>query len=356
MYTLYMIAIFYMMKSSAECSPTFQSCGSGCYNKDNVVLNGGLRICVPAGVGYFSPRNDNDRYVCPRGTYSNNTEAESCSVCPAGSISDVAFRECFLCPAGFYQELPGQYTCKQCVPGYNGEGSNSFFYNVNTNTIYCELTGIAPSEVPSKSPSQTPTMTKSESPSTIPSRHPSEIPSLDPTTSPSMEPSRNPSQMPSLQPSMSPTKTPSAIPSLSPSFSPSKIPSRTPSLQPTVQPSHGPSKIPTIPPSFTVSESPSSRRHKVSVPVNVFAFVVAFLGLILVAFAFMIGRYRRQRKQDSSSDDSTSNTLHENVIDALGQNDSNNIKSLGAIEKMTDIIVIAEATCIDTKCAEDSIV
>ena len=356
MYALYFIAIFYIIKSSAECSPTFQSCGPGCYNKDNVVLNGGLRICIAVGVGYFSPRNDNNRYACSRGTYSNNTEAESCSVCPAGSISDVAFRECFLCPAGFYQELPGQYTCKQCVPGYNGEGANSFFYNVNSNTLYCDLTGIAPSEIPSQSPSQTPTMTKSESPSTMPSRSPSEVPSLAPTTSPSMEPSRNPSQIPSLQPSMSPTKTPSAIPSLSPSFSPSKIPTQTPSFQPTVQPSHAPSKIPTISPSLTASESPSNRRHKLSVPVNAFAFIVSFLGLILIVLAFIIGRHRRQRKQNSTSDDSSSNTLQENAIDALGQKESSKLKPLGEIDKMTDVIIIAEATCIDTKCTEDSIV
>lgn len=356
MYALCVIAIFYIIKSNAECSPTFQSCGSGCYNKDNVVLNGGLRICVPVGVGYFSPRNDNNRYACPRGTYSNNTEAESCSVCPAGSISDVAFPECFLCPAGFYQELSGQYTCKQCVPGYNGEGANSFFYNINTNTLHCELIGIAPSEVPSQSPSQTPTMLKSEHPSSMPSIYPSEVPSLAPTANPSLEPSRNPSQTPSLQPSMSPTVTPSAMPSQSPSFLPSESPTQTPSFQPTLQSSHAPSRIPTIPPIFAASESPSSKGRKVSVPVTVFAFIVSFLGLILIALAIMVGRNRRQRKQNSSSDDSTSNTSHDNTILAIGQNDSRNFKPLGDIDKMTDVIVIAEATCIDTKCSVDSIV
>jgi Tyrosine-protein kinase ephrin type A/B receptor-like len=354
MYALYLIAIFYIIKSGAECSPTFQRCGPGCYNKDNVVLNGGLRICIAVGAGYFSPRNDNNRYACARGTYSNNTEAESCSVCPAGSISDVAFQECFLCPAGFYQELPGQYTCKQCVPGYNGEGANSFFYSVNTNTLYCELTGIAPSEVPSQSPSRTPTMTKSQSPSTLPSRYPSEVPSMSPTTSPTMEPSRNPSQTPSLQPSLSPTKTPSAIPSLSPT----KIPTQTPSFQPTVQPSHAPSEIPTVPPSFTASESTSNSRHGLglSIPVNAFAFIISFLGLILIALAFMIGRNRRQQKQNSTSDDSSSTTLQENAVNSLSQNEPSKLKALGEIDKMMDGIIFVEATCIDTKCTKDSIV
>lgn len=72
-----LVALLIATNATATCLHTFQNCGAGCYNKDNL----GRCICSPVGGGYSSPRHDNARYkFASRGSYSNHDEAEFCSI------------------------------------------------------------------------------------------------------------------------------------------------------------------------------------------------------------------------------------------------------------------------------------
>jgi Tyrosine-protein kinase ephrin type A/B receptor-like len=302
------ILIIIVTDAMATCLHTFQNCGPGCYNKDNLVLNGGLRICSPVGAGYFSPNNDNIRYACPRGSYADQDEAEACSICDAGSISGVAFRSCFLCPEGFYQELPGQFNCKECLPGYTGEGSNDFSYDVETNTLRCELTGVAPSSVPSASPTNVPTLT----PSTTPSIMPSHLPSMRPSTHPSLKPI--PSTRPSLRSSSSPSLTPTVMPSASPSAAPSVTP-----------------------------------RRAAVLPAYVLIATLSFLGLVFAAIAWKVCRRRTSLQEDVET--TSFEPEDQKPVDAVRHYPSGyETKATackGDTNNVLDVIVILDATVVD---------
>jgi hypothetical protein len=61
-------------------------------------------------------------------------------MCPAGSASGGKASACTLCPPGFYQDLPGQSTCKQCRTNtdlFTGYGAND--YALEGNTVVCAL-------------------------------------------------------------------------------------------------------------------------------------------------------------------------------------------------------------------------
>jgi hypothetical protein len=311
-------------KTMATCLHTFQNCGPGCFNKDNLVLNGGLRICAPVGAGYFSPSNDNTRYECESGSYSNHDEAEFCSICDAGSISGVGFRDCFLCPSGFYQELPGQATCKECVPGYDGDGANDFSYNAMTNTLYCELTGVEPSMVPSFSPSNSPILRASATPSQEPSRHLSNSPSRNPSSKPSQKASRHPSTSPSRKPSATPTTFPSGA----------------------------------------TSVAPSLRSRRASVPASALVASVALVVVLLAALVCKICMQRRKKRardiaelhaaaQDMSGDDLEDGAFVQAV---LQQHHPAKVDEKGGKTQATDVIVILDAVAVAVNEAEVTII
>ena len=305
------ILLIIVTNGMATCVHTFQNCGPGCYNKDNLVLNGGLRICSPVGAGYFSPDKDNIRYACPRGSYADQDEAESCSICEAGSISGVAFRSCFLCPEGFYQELPGQFNCKECLPGYTGQGSNDFSYNAETNTLRCELTGVSPSAVPSASPTNVPTLTSSSMPSIMPSRIPSMLPSIHPSFKLSL------STQPSVQSSSSQTTMPTDVQTASP-------PSTAPSMMP---------------------------RRAAVVPAYVFvAITLSFLGLVLSTLAWRVSQQQRtSRRVDAETTAFQPND--QKAVNAVRHYASGFETKATACKDgkndVLDVIVILDATVVD---------
>ena len=301
------------------------------------MLNGGLRICSPVGPGYFSPSNDNNRYLCPRGTYSDQDEAASCSICEAGSISNAGFAECSLCPSGFYQELPGQYYCKQCTPGYNGDGANNFSYNMESNILYCELTGVEPSMIPSVSPSASPTAQVSAVPSHWPSKNPSHSLSRDPSEASSQAPSQHPTVSPSRHASLRLSPSPSAIP----------------------------------PPTTTPAGLPSLPTQRSVAPVLTVLLVATLSVAALLIAAFVINLVRRRQQQHaptgehhksegpttSNYDDLDDATFVRAVIQAnqQGRADVKLSEKTGKHIPPNEIMVITDAIAIEVKPADIAI-
>ena len=99
------------------------SCSQGCWLISSESSSNDK--CQPVGVGYFSPNNDNDRYPCEPGSFSNTETAASCRSCPAGSY---AYKEgmtgCDLCPPSTYSAEPQSTYCLECEAlFYDGDGS-----------------------------------------------------------------------------------------------------------------------------------------------------------------------------------------------------------------------------------------
>ena len=124
------------------------SCPEGCWHDDddaNAVEmttfsdTSPPRECQPAGFGYYSPRNDDQRYPCGRGSFSNIQTAESCTSCPAGTYaSSEAMNACEVCPASTYSGMPRSSGCSLCDPTYySGVGANSV--QVWNGIAYCVL-------------------------------------------------------------------------------------------------------------------------------------------------------------------------------------------------------------------------
>ena len=122
--------------------------------------------CQPVGHGYYSPNNDNRRYPCPLGTYSNQLNAVTCEECPAGTFSNTATAvpsssssssltagllspplgatapggavTCEPCASGTYTPLPSSVICLSCDPShYDGFGSDYGYQDVVNGTVYC---------------------------------------------------------------------------------------------------------------------------------------------------------------------------------------------------------------------------
>lgn len=216
------------------CQPTRFKCQAGCWwSGYSTYCNGGYtcKICARVGRGYYSPINDDKRYLCPSGRYSSIKQAASCS---------------------------------NCDPSwYNGQGSTYVWGN------YCMLTSMKPSTKPSHKPSEKPRDTPSKQPSHLPSSNPSIKPFIStmtpkkPSKTPSIKPSKKPSttipsKIPSKTHSKRPTKTPSKSPSYRPFLDPSKTPSKGPMHQriSSEEPSHSPSRNPSVKPSTRPSKLP----------------------------------------------------------------------------------------------------
>jgi len=60
---------------------------------------------------------------CPKGQYSNKTNADACTDCPAGKYSATeGATSCTNCPKGTYNDTTGATSCKKCPKGqYNGK-------------------------------------------------------------------------------------------------------------------------------------------------------------------------------------------------------------------------------------------
>jgi hypothetical protein len=122
----------------SDCAGTL-ACDGGYYS-----LSG---TCTCVGDGYYSPVNDDNRYICPAGSYcsgcaaaptccpdgtystaTGNTSVASCTNCAAGTagIGDCqASNTCATCSAGYYSAA-GSASCSICAAGtYSSAGSSS---------------------------------------------------------------------------------------------------------------------------------------------------------------------------------------------------------------------------------------
>lgn len=180
-----------------------QSCPGGCWIADpQYVLPNGMNQCVSVGPGYYSPPNDDLRYVCPPATYSSGPNAQACTVCPSGTHGHEEGRTtiCPQCPAGTYSGIPGSTYCIPCLTDfYNQDGANSASYR--NGKLFCIYIDAADSEEYTPFPSVTTTTTTAPTRIRIagdesPSDGPSQAPSDGPTQSHSARPSRSPSYVP----------------------------------------------------------------------------------------------------------------------------------------------------------------
>lgn len=154
------------------CHRVNTSCPKGCYlpEKEQIDDNG-FRDCVDVGVGFFSPLDDDKRYNCAPGYYSNSQTASKCTPCPAGSIgTSEGATECFDCLPGLFQSYQGKTECWPCDDSYyNGSGSNTIYYGPEGNDFFClkYQYSYAPSQEPTALlvPSVAPSMAPSSNPS-----------------------------------------------------------------------------------------------------------------------------------------------------------------------------------------------
>jgi hypothetical protein len=151
------------------CGSVVDICPQGCWHESGIVNHDGSRKCAQVGSGYFSPRNDNGRYQCEPGTFSNQQYAELCTSCPAGThSSSEGSSECSVCPSETFSGIPGSTYCGLCDSKYySGDGANSA--QVFGGQLYCVLL----TDYPTASPTAQPSMHSSSSPTTSPSEGPS---------------------------------------------------------------------------------------------------------------------------------------------------------------------------------------
>ena len=91
-----------------SCGLFSEACPGGCYRARS-------EECMEVGLGHFSPNNDDERYKCLPGFFSNLTNAEACLECASGSMSsEFASEKCISCPIGSFQAFAGKWWCVPC--------------------------------------------------------------------------------------------------------------------------------------------------------------------------------------------------------------------------------------------------
>jgi hypothetical protein len=186
-YILLSTTLLWSSAAALKCPivPAGASCPQGCWHESGLIHGDGSRACVHVGMGQYSPRNDNRKYPCGMGTFSNIDHAELCSSCPAGTHASTAGRsECQACIPGTYSGIPRSAYCIPCDPEhYNGEGANSV--QVWNGAVYCVLftfeETLAATSPPTSAPTMTPTMTPTSTPTVTPSMTPTSTPTSTPT-------------------------------------------------------------------------------------------------------------------------------------------------------------------------------
>ena len=138
-------------------------CSRGCWNESDSKFSNGTRACVVVGFGHFSPHDDDCRYPCEPGTYSNTQNAERCTSCPGGShASGSGHSECEICPPGTYSNIRGGTYCVPCDSKfYDGDGANSM--EVFDGVAYCICNQCQKTMDPSSAPSKSTTILSIES-------------------------------------------------------------------------------------------------------------------------------------------------------------------------------------------------
>jgi hypothetical protein len=156
-------------------------CPEGCWHESGIAFSNGFNKCEEVGFGYYSPQNENLRYSCEPGTFSNLEKAVMCISCPMGTYSPMRGQSgCVACPTGTFSGMLGSITCDPCDPTfYQGVGANT--KQVWGGISYCVLSSefiplpttenaLPPSSVPTMLVSLYPSQldTKSVTPSVAP--------------------------------------------------------------------------------------------------------------------------------------------------------------------------------------------
>ena len=237
------------MAAAPSCQSGVLPCQAGCYFYQH-------QKCLPSPMGYYSPVNDNNLYICPAGTFAEEG-ASRCTPCTPGTSSWAdGFGSCLLCGPGTYA-YEGASSCSRCNPSlFWGPGSPGIFKEGSK--LFC----LDPRSMPSPSPSIAPSM----QPSTVRSVTPTH------TLAPSLVPSGIPSPTPSLVPTAAPTiwsHTQSPAETTATTISPTRPGARFPSSQGgnnTIDNKSKPSTSPTMIynetplPTMSTTEAPTSMR------------------------------------------------------------------------------------------------
>ena len=141
-------------------------CPEGCYHLvDPLIFKNESLICAQVGRGFYSPVANNSRYECPRGSFSNVANAESCVLCPKGTYSvSSAQTECQLCLPGYFAAEYGQWWCDPCNDAFYKEPGSDRYHTID-GVIYCDSS----TRITTQSPSNVPTSAVTFSPSPSPS-------------------------------------------------------------------------------------------------------------------------------------------------------------------------------------------
>ena len=94
--------------ANATCNGVSLACKAGYYKNAN--------SCSVCPAGSYSNAGATSCSKCPTGSYSN-TGASSCSKCPAGSYANASATGCSSCPEGYYSNA-GASSCSVCPAGY----------------------------------------------------------------------------------------------------------------------------------------------------------------------------------------------------------------------------------------------
>ncbi|KAL7579375.1 hypothetical protein ACA910_014047 [Epithemia clementina (nom. ined.)] len=83
--------------------------------------------CQPVGTGFYSPKDDTNRYPCAAGTFSSSETAEACEACPAGMYAATAgSAACTYCNVASFSSFSASVECVPCNPYYYGGLGSDF--------------------------------------------------------------------------------------------------------------------------------------------------------------------------------------------------------------------------------------
>ena len=118
-------------------------CAAGTY-----LANANDASCSNVGAGYYAASTSTTYYgsagihnACPAGTYSDTTNATSCTGCPIGTYSNTtggaSVSSCAACPGATYGDETGLTACKTCPNGYTAN-TTSGKTSMNQCQIHCD--------------------------------------------------------------------------------------------------------------------------------------------------------------------------------------------------------------------------
>jgi hypothetical protein len=136
------------------CVESIAACTGGCYNKAGTVTVNGTRVCVPVQPGYYSSFQDDNMFLCDKGTYSDYEQAYYCIKCKLGHFApSVGSMKCDACPPGSYNPNLASDQCYPCSSSlYSGSGSDSVLQMNGTTYCLAPTSYVRQSDYPSSVP------------------------------------------------------------------------------------------------------------------------------------------------------------------------------------------------------------